>query len=261
MEARSFATVGAVTRRKDGLAKVTGTEVYPSDMYLPYALHARVLRSPHPHARIVSIDTREAEKMGAICITADDVPEKRYNERQVSIPSKTYRDRTVLPRVVRQVGEGVVAVAARTEALAERAIRAIKVEYEVLPAVFDVHKAMEPDAPKLYENVLLGDVELPIENNVACAAPGQRRATSTVGFAEADLIVEREYQTGRVYHAQMETKSVVCRPRADGGLDGVADDAVDPQRAHLLGQIFDIPLSKIDVHRCRSAARSGRASR
>ena len=70
MEARSFATVGAVTRRKDGLAKVTGTEVYPSDMYLPYALHARVLRSPHPHARIVSIDTREAEKMGAICITA-----------------------------------------------------------------------------------------------------------------------------------------------------------------------------------------------
>ena len=88
MESRTFATVGAVTRRKDGLAKVTGGEVYPSDMILPYMLHARVLRSPHPHARIVSIDTTEAEKMGAVCITADDVPQKRYNERQVSIPAK-----------------------------------------------------------------------------------------------------------------------------------------------------------------------------
>ena len=137
-------------------------------MTLPYALHARVLRSPHPHARIVSIDTSEAEKMGAVCITADDVPQKRYNERQVSIPAKTYRDRTVLPHVVRQVGEGVAAVAARTEALAERAIRAIKVEYEVLPAVFDAYKAMEADAPQLYEDVMLGDVELPIERNIAC---------------------------------------------------------------------------------------------
>ena len=176
MESRPYETVGAVTRRKDGLAKVTGTEVYPSDMTLPYMLHARVLRSPHPHARIVSIDTSAAEKMGAVCITPDDVPDKRYNERQVSIPAKTYRDRTVLPKgVVRQVGEGVVAVAARTEVLAERAIRAIKVEYEVLPAVFDAYEAMKPDAPQLYESVLLGDVELPVENNVACRRQSIKR--------------------------------------------------------------------------------------
>jgi xanthine dehydrogenase molybdenum-binding subunit len=248
MESRSFATVGAVTRRKDGLAKVTGGEVYPSDMILPYMLHARVLRSPHPHARIVAIDTSEAEKMGAVCITADDVPQKRYNERQVSIPTKTYRDRTVLPHVVRQVGEGVAAVAARTEALAERAIRAIKVEYEVLPAVFDPYKAMEPDAPRLYEDVMLGDVELPIERNIAC----ERQVSVgdvNVGFAEADLVVEREYQTGRVYHAQMEPKSVMCRPQADGGIELWATAQSIHNTRQLLGRIFDIPLSKVIVHR------------
>ena len=248
MEPRSFTTVGAVTQRKDGLAKVTGTEVYPSDMYLPYALHARVLRSPHPHARIVSIDTSAAEKMGAVCITASDVPQKRYNERQVSIPEKTYRDRTVLPHVVRQVGEGVAAVAARTEALAERALRAIKVEYELLPAVFDPHGAMEADAPQLYESVLLGDVELPITRNIAC----ERQVTVGdvhVGFAEADLIVEREYQTGRVYHAQMEPKSVMCRPQADGGIELWATAQSIHNTRQLLGRIFDIPLSKVIVHR------------
>jgi xanthine dehydrogenase molybdenum-binding subunit len=248
MEPRSFATVGTITQRKDGLAKVTGTEVYPSDMYLPYSLHARVLRSPHPHARIVSIDTSAAEKMGAICITADDVPQKRYNERQVSIPAKTYRDRTVLPHVVRQVGEGVAAVAARTEALAERAIRAITVEYEVLPAVFDPHKAMKTDAPPLYDNVMLGDVELPISHNIAC----ERQVTVgdvQVGFAEADIIVEREYQTGRVYHAQMEPKSVMCRPQADGGIELWATAQSIHNTRQLLGRIFDIPLSKVIVHR------------
>jgi xanthine dehydrogenase molybdenum-binding subunit len=248
MEPRSFATVGATTQRKDGLAKVTGTEIYPSDMILPYALHARVLRSPHPHARVVSIDTSAAEKMGALCITADDVPQTRYNERQVSIPSKTYRDRTVLPHVVRQVGEGIAAVAARSEALAERAIRAITVEYELLPAVFDPHKAMSPDAPQLYDDVMLGDVELPIEHNIAC----ERQVAVgdvAVGFAEADLIVEREYQTGRVYHAQMEPKSVMCRPRTDGGIELWATTQSIHNTRQLLGRIFDIPLSKVIVHR------------
>ena len=230
MEAQELRTVGEVTRRKDGLAKVTGTETYASDMELPYMLHARVLRSPYPHARVVSIDTSEAERMGAVCITPDEVPDIRYNERQVSVPVKTYRDRSVLPWVVRQVGEGVVAVAARTEALAERALRAITVEWEELPAVYDVHKAMADGAPQIYENVLLGDVETPIERNVACFREVGVGDVS-VGFEEADLIVEREYQTGRVYHAQMEPKAAMCRPLGGRRHRAVGDAAVHPQRA------------------------------
>ena len=72
------------------------------------------MRSPYPHAKVISIDTSAAEKMGAICIVYDDVPKIRYNERQVSIPQKTYRDRTILANVVRHVGEAVAAVAAKS---------------------------------------------------------------------------------------------------------------------------------------------------
>ena len=122
----------------------------PQTSYCRHMLHARVIRSPYPHAKLLSFDTAEAEKMGAVCITPDDVPKMRYNERQVSIPEKTYRDRTVLPDKARHVGEGIAAVAAKTEALAEKAMRHVKVKYEQLPAVFDPFEAMEPGAPAAY---------------------------------------------------------------------------------------------------------------
>ena len=134
MEKKKFSAIGRIARRKDGFTKVTGQEIFSSDIYLPNMLYARVLRSPYPHVKILSINTSKAEKMGAVCIIPDEVPQKRYNERQVSIPAKTYKDRTVLPHKVRHVGEGFVAVAHKTEALDEKAIRAINVEYEVLPA-------------------------------------------------------------------------------------------------------------------------------
>jgi xanthine dehydrogenase molybdenum-binding subunit len=69
MEKETFSAIGKIARRKDGIAKVTGKEIYTSDVTLPGMLHARVLRSPYPHARIVSVDTREAEKMGAVTVT------------------------------------------------------------------------------------------------------------------------------------------------------------------------------------------------
>ena len=168
MQEENFTTIGKTSRRKDGFAKVTGREIYVSDVTLPQMYHARVLRSPYPHDRIVSIDVSRAEALGAICLTYRDVPDIFYNERQVSIPEKTYRDRQVLSDTVRHVGEGVTAVAARTPALAEKAMKAIKVEYEQLPALFDPYEAMEPKAVSLYNEILLGEVNLPINNNIAC---------------------------------------------------------------------------------------------
>ncbi len=248
MENQQFSAVSKVTRRKDGMAKVTGQEVYSSDVTLPRMWHARVVRSPYPHARILSIDTSQAEKMGAICIDHTQTPQMKYNERQVSIPEKTYRDRTVLPDKVRHVGEGVVAVAAPTEALAEKAMDLIKVEYEPLPAVFDPFEAMNSDAPRLYDEIMLGDQVLKVEKNIAC----QREVSEgdiSKGFAEADLIVEETFSTGRVYHAQMETKAVVCRPEPDGGITVWPTAQSIHNTRQLLGRIFDIPLSKVNVHR------------
>ena len=248
MEEKTFSAIGRVTRRKDGASKVTGREIYSSDVSLPNMLHARVLRSPYPHAKILSIDTGAAEKMGAVCITPDEVPQKRYNERQVSIPEKTYRDRTILPHKVRHVGEGIVGVAAKTEMIAEKAMRAIKVEYEQLPTIFDPFEAMKPDAPPLYDDVMLGDVVLPIEKNIACTRQISEGDVEQ-GFKEADLVVEGEFKTGRVYHAQMETKSVVCRPEADGGITVWPTAQSIHNTRQLLGRIFGIPLSKVNVHR------------
>jgi len=248
MEEKTFSTVGRVTRRKDGVSKVTGREIYSSDVPLPNMLHARVLRSPYAHAKVVAVDTTKVEEMGGICITLDDVPKIRYNERQVSIPEKTYRDRTVLPDKARHVGEGIAAVAATTEALAEKMVRHIRVTYDRLPAVFDPYEAMEADAPQLYDDVMLGDVLLPIERNIAC-----RREVSEgdveKGFKEADLVVENEFRTGRVYHHQMETKAVVCRPEPNGGITLWPTTQSIHNVRQLLGRIFNIPLSKINVHR------------
>ena len=248
LEDKKFSAVGQVTRRKDGMAKITGREIYSSDVSLPDMLHARVLRSPYPHAKIVSIDTSEAEKMGATCITLDDTPGIRYNERQVSIPEKTYRDRTVLPDKARHVGEGIAAVAARTESLAEKSLRKMIVKYKELPAVFDPFEAMKPGAPQLYEDVLLGDVTLPIENNIACPREVSEGDIDK-GFKQADLIVENEFSTGRVYHSQMEPKAVVCRPEPDGGITVWPTTQSIHNTRQLLGRIFNIPLSKINVHR------------
>lgn len=248
MEKRAFSTVGQVTRRKDGLSKVTGREIYSSDVSLPNMLYARVLRSPYPHAKIVSIDPTEAEKMGAICITPADVPKIRYNERQVSIPEKTYRDRTVLPQKTRHVGEGIAAVAARTEALAEKMLQKITVKYERLKAVFDPFEAMKSGAPQLYKDVILGDEMLPIERNIACYREVSEGDIEK-GFKEADLVIENEFRTGRAYHHQMETKAVVCRPEPDGGITIWSTMQSIHNARQLLGRIFNISLSKINVHR------------
>ena len=248
MEQRVFSTIGKVTRRKEGIARVTGKEVFSSDVTLPGMLFARVLRSPYPHAKVLSVDTEEAEKMGAICVTPDEVPQIRYNERQVSIPSKTYRDRTVLPEVVRHVGEGVVGVAARTEALAEEAVRRVKVEWEKLLAVFDPFEAMKEGAPAVHEDVMLGDVRLPIKNNIACVREVSEGDIEE-GFSIADFIVEEEFRTGRAYHTQLETKAVVCRPEPDGGITVWPTAQSIHNTRQLLGRIFDIPLSKVNVVR------------
>jgi xanthine dehydrogenase molybdenum-binding subunit len=248
MSENTFSEIGRVAWRKDGVFKVTGKEIYSSDVSLPHMLHARVLRSPYPHAKVVSIDTSDAEKMGAICITPDDTPAIRYNERQVSIPEKTYRDRTVLTDRTRYVGEGIAAVAAKTEALAEEALSRIKVDYEQLQAVFDPFEAMKPEAPQLYDDIMLGDITLPVEKNIACLREVSEGDVEE-GFKQADLVVENEFGTGRVYHLQMETKGVVCRPEPDGGITVWPTAQSIHNVRQVLGTIFQIPLNKVNVHR------------
>ena len=248
MSKKSFSVVGHSFPRKDAVARVTGQERYTVDVSLPRMLHGRILSSPHAHANVISIDTSIAEAMGVTVITFDDIPKKRYNERIITIPPVLHKDHYVLADKVRRMGEAVAAVAAETEELAEQAVRSIVVEYEVLPVLTDAHEAMKPDAPAIYDDVMFGETVEPIVNNIACTRDVNEGDAETA-FAEADVVVEGRFTLPKVYHAQMETKSCVARPEPDGGLTVWPTTQSIHNVRILLGEIFDIPLSKIDVRR------------
>ena len=243
-----FRVLGKTTPRKDGVGKVTGQERYVTDLTLPRMLHGRIVSSPYAHARIKSIDTRAAEAMGAVCLTFADIPDVRYNERIVTVPWALHKDHYVLADKVRRMGEAVAAVAAETAALAEQAARAIRVEYEPLPVLTDPTAAMQPGAAPIYDTVMLGDKEIQIENNTACARDIVE-GDPAAAFAQADVIVEGVFRTPKIYHGQMETKSVVCRPESDGGITVWPTTQSIHNVRILLGQIFNIPLSKVNVVR------------
>ncbi|MBP6769886.1 MAG: molybdopterin-dependent oxidoreductase, partial [Reyranella sp.] len=246
MQSTELKSVGDASWRKDGISKVTGAEKYTPDVSVDRMWHGRVLRSPHAHARIVSIDTSAAEALGAVCLSYVDVPKMRYNERIVSTPPCLYRDRTVVADKARHVGEAVAAVAAPTEEIAEKALRAIRIEYEPLQVITTMEQSLKDGADPIHDTVLLDGKDLPIRNNVAV----QRTidvGDVVKGFAEADRVVERTYRTSRIYHAQMEPKSVICRPEADGGITVWASTQSIHNTRILLGQIYGLPLNKVNV--------------
>ncbi|MDR1619751.1 MAG: xanthine dehydrogenase family protein molybdopterin-binding subunit [Clostridiales bacterium] len=242
--AESF--IGKNTPRSDGFAKVTGTMQYTSDIIIPGMMYGALLRSPHPHAEIISVDTSAAEAMGAVCLTYKDINPVVYNERSVSIPAATYRDRTVLPNKARHFGEPLIAVAADTEELAFKAVKAIKVDYKVLDAVYDPAEAMKPGAPELYKTIYLGDKRIDVQNNIGVVR-NIDEGDCDAGFAKADRIFEHEFELERIYHNQLETKCATCKPEPDGSLTVWATAQSIHANRQLLGRILNMPLSKINV--------------
>ncbi|MGD2178323.1 MAG: xanthine dehydrogenase family protein molybdopterin-binding subunit [Anaerolineae bacterium] len=243
-----FSVLGRESRRKNAVARVTGEERYSVDVTLPRMLHGRVLISPYAHARIKRIDARDAEAMAAVVVTFEDIPKVRYNERIITTPPVLHKDFYVLADKVRYRGEAVAAVAAETEALAERALRAVRVEYEPLPVLTDPIEAMQPGAEPIYDTVLWGGEPFKIENNIACEREVEEGDVS-LAFAEAAVIVEGTFRTAKIYHAQMEPKTAVCRPEPDGGLTVWCTTQSIHNVRIVLGEIFGIPMSKINVKR------------
>ncbi len=238
--------IGKITPRVDGPAKVTGKQQYSSDINLPHMLHAFVLRSPHAHAEILSIDTSAAEALGAVCLTHADINPVLYNERSVSVPIATNCDRMVLPTKARHVGEPIAAVAAATEEIAYKALMALKVEYKVLPAVFEPEAALKDDAPQLYEYYEVCGEKIPVKNNIGVLR-NIDEGDCDAGFAKADRIFEHRFELPRIYHAQMETKGCVCAPDTEGGLDVWCTAQSIHGNRQLLGLVTGLPLSKINV--------------
>ena len=254
---KKFHFLGRDFPRKDGRARVTGQETYISDIDFPGLLTGRILRSPHPHARIKSIDTSAAEALGAVVVTFRDTPHSFFNLRQVSVPRSTYKDWQVLSDHLRQVGDCFAAVAAETPELAARAAEAVQVEYELLPAYLSMEDALKATkGEQIHERVYIEDRTIDIENNIACTREVVEGDTEA-GFREADVIVENEFSSPRVYHAQLEPKSCVCRPEPDGGLTVWPTTQALHNTRILLGQIFGLPLNTVNVVRAPGGGHFG----
>jgi putative selenate reductase molybdopterin-binding subunit len=207
-------TAGHPTPRIDAMERVTGKANYTGDVHLPGMLYARVLRSPHPHARIRSIDVSQAAAMPGIkaVITHENCTVVwgaggvaggvQYNDQVKKI---TKQRRYAFNNPVRFVGDPVAAVAAVDRHLAEEALAKIRVDYEVLAFVLDPEEALKPDAPQVWPE---GNLSLNAQNE---AKPiGQRRGNIEEGLRAAEHVFENRFSTAFVHNAQMEPRACVA---------------------------------------------------
>ena len=212
-------TIGNDTPRIDAIERVTGQAKYTRDWKLPGMLYGKVLRSPHPHARLLSIDTSEAEALPGVraVITYENAQVvwgagSVNGGRQYNDPAKaaTIHRRYIFNNPVRFVGDSIAAVAATDRHIAEEAVSLIKVEYEELPFVLEPEEALQADAPKVYpEGNLCPDFRgefAPMVSDI-----GDVEA----GFAEADQIFEERYDTGFIHNAQMEPRCSLAHWQGD----------------------------------------------
>ncbi|MCL1805439.1 MAG: molybdopterin-dependent oxidoreductase [Clostridiales bacterium] len=235
--------VGKSLPRQDGYDKVTGAGVFTHDVRLPDMLHAKVLRSPHAHARILSIDTSEALALEGVraVVTWENSPRVLFNASDAHTgtmpPNKPVLDQYVFDNVVRYVGDEVAAVAALTPGLAEKACGLIKVEYEVLPAVFDPLEAMEEGAPDVHKTELKNTPVPPFQ-----IAIGNFQEAYESSEYKVDVSMKVPVQK----HAQLETNAAVADYR-DGRLTVYSTtQSVHPTK-QILALIMGMPESKVRV--------------
>ncbi|MHB8566396.1 MAG: xanthine dehydrogenase family protein molybdopterin-binding subunit [Nitrososphaerales archaeon] len=231
---------------------VSGRAFYPSDIQLPKMLHGKILRSPHPHAKIISIDTSEAEKISGVkaIIIGKDLPDVRFGS--------AIRERYILARdVVRYVGEPVAVVAATEPSIAEEATRAIKVSYQELPTVYDAELALSNDTPALihpdFASYSANSSALVYSARITKGIPNLtnhfsvRRGDLAKGYAEADFIVENRFSTGFGQHAPLEPHASVAQANLDGSVTIWTGCAIPYRIVQQVSDTLQIPLAKVRV--------------
>jgi CO/xanthine dehydrogenase Mo-binding subunit len=196
--AKEFKVIGKKVERVDAFERLTGEAKYASDIYLPGMLCVKVLHSPHPHARIVKIDTSRAQGLKGLkaILTPADVPDFAIHSR----PTPPLARMPVLSSTARYAGDEICAIAAVDEETAETAIELIKVDYEILPFVLDAEEATKPTAPKIY----------PEGNVIRETADTILRGNVEEGFRQADVILEEKYQTHMIQHTTLEPRVTVA---------------------------------------------------
>ena len=232
--ATDLRVVGKAHRKVDAVAKVTGATKYADDLFLPRMLYAKLLRSPHPHARIGRIDTTAAERLSGVVavLTGKDLP------IPFGILPVSQDEHALCPDRVRFVGDPVAAVAATTEETATAALDLIRVEYEQLPAIASAEAAIETPEPRIHDygdsgnlhkliNLEFGDVE--------------------AGLAEADLVREDLFFFEGNTHLPMEQHAAVADWSADGKVT-LWSSTQTPHYVHrALAKVLELPPARIRV--------------
>ena len=218
-----YNVVGTRPIRHDGVDKVTGRAQYAADVQLPGHLHGKVLRSPHAHAIIKSIDTSRAEAHPGVLAVATSkdfapVPDRLAVVGEDAVLSLKYLSNNVLAGdKVLYKGHAVAAVAAENPHDAEEALKLIQVEYEVLPTVTTAEEAMAPGAPILHEHMTAPSLnDGPPEKTNVAARQRLRLGEIEEGFKQAALVVEREFRTKTVHQGYIEPQSASASWSHDG---------------------------------------------
>ena len=223
----TLSVAGQSVRRNDLREKLTGQARYAADLKLPDMLHGAVLRSPHPHADILSVDTGKAARLPGVfaTLTPFDAP-----------PGRVAPDVPVLDTRVRFVGDEVAAVAALDAETAKRALDLIRVEYRVLPFVLDPEEALQPGAVSIHPS-----------GNLATEQPlSIERGDVSQGLAEADLILEEEYSVPTHSATPLEPRAALAVWEGDSLTVWKSSRGVHVDRAALAGAL-DIPLRDVQI--------------
>ncbi|MFC2040537.1 xanthine dehydrogenase family protein molybdopterin-binding subunit [Chloroflexota bacterium] len=204
--AEEFTIVGKRLPRNDALAKAKGEAKFIGNIRLPRMLEAKFLRSPHAHARIINIDTSKAEALPGV--------KSVLTHRNVPTVHPLNKFEYLLDETVHYFGEEVAVVAAETREIAEAALELIEVEYEVLPAVFEPEEAMKPGAPLVHPeygtNMFHGTATQPMPRIKPDGWATVDSGDTDKGFAEADYVVEGNYETALQYHCSPAPRTVIC---------------------------------------------------
>ncbi len=233
--------VGISIERSDGLGHVTGKTQFYADRHFPGQLTLKMVRSPHHHARILNVDTSAAEAMPGVVrvLTHKDVPNNIYTILRL-IQVEPNDEPVLAVDKVRFKGEAIVAILAESEAIARAAVDAVKIDYEELPAVFDVEEALEPGAPLV--NEYHGHNYFTYEGHHCRRV---RHGDVEKGFAAADHVIEERYQSSPIEHAPVETTGCIVVPEANGRLTCYSNTQALFFTLDNAGLILDVPFQRL----------------
>lgn len=243
-------SVGKGVIKKDAMALVTGQPVYCDDLAPKDCLIVKLLRSPHAYAKIKSIDTSIAKRIPGIeaIYTYEDVPTSRFTLAGQSYPEPSPYDRRILENVVRYVGDEVAIVAGANEDCVERALKAIKVDYEVLEPLLDFEKSID-NTIVIHEEEdykCLCEIGNDVKRNIVSSGESVVGDVDAV-LKECDVVLERDYHTKANAQAMMETMRSYCYIDTYGRLSCVSSTQIPFHVRRILSNALEIPKSKINV--------------